>query len=203
MCDNFLFTDLTRSFGETATITNAGVPASTMLKSGLCSQTGPTCSYWDSNGWKIALKSRPDIVTIMLGTNDARSFNWEGVQQSTGDYYALDYVDMIKQLRILQSSPEIFILVPPPLYDPSPFKMNATIINEIFPKLIRNIAAVTETRIIDIYTAFRESERSSSSSTLICDGCHPTDDGHRIIANTIHEALQMFSSLAKSSAYLF
>jgi acyl-CoA thioesterase I len=173
-------------YGSTATITNAGVSAQTMLKSGLCDEI-TACSYWNSNGWKIALESQPDIVTIMLGTNDAKSFNWEGVQQNSGDYYALDYVDMIKQLRLLQPRPEIYLLIPPPLYDPYPFDMNATVINEIFPKLIRDIAMVTETQIIDIYTAFREAE--ASYSTLSCDGCHPTTDGNQVIAETIYEVL--------------
>jgi acyl-CoA thioesterase I len=175
-------------YGSTATITNAGVSAQTMLKSGLCDEITP-CSYWNTNGWKTALESQPDIVTIMLGTNDAKSFNWEGIQQNTGDYYALDYVDMIKQLRLLQPPPEIYILVPPPLYDPYPYEMNATIINEVFPKLIRDIAAVTETHVIDIYTAFRESD--VSSSTLSCDGCHPTSNGNQIIAETIYESLTL------------
>jgi lysophospholipase L1-like esterase len=37
------------------------------------------------DAWQRALKTQPDIITIMLGTNGAESFNWEGVQQDTGD----------------------------------------------------------------------------------------------------------------------
>jgi acyl-CoA thioesterase I len=184
-------------YGSMATVTNAGVSARTMLKSGLCYRNGEDCSYWNSHGWKIALESQPNIVTIMLGTNDARSFNWEGVQHNSGDDYALDYVDMIKHLRLLQPRPEIYLLIPPPLYDPYPFDMNATVINEIFPKLIRDIAMATETQVIDIYAAFREAE--ASYSTLSCDGCHPTSEGHKIIAETIYKALKMPMKKSKKS----
>lgn len=48
-----------------------------MLKQGLC---GPPpsgdCSYWDTPTWPALLNSTPDIVTIMLGTNDAKTFNY-------------------------------------------------------------------------------------------------------------------------------
>ena len=155
-----------------------------MLKGGLCNGNNPdgssdsSCTYWSTLQWKNALASEPDIVTIMLGTNDAKAFNWEGVQQNTGDFFALDYVDMVRQLRALKSKPKIFALVPPPLYDPFPFEMNATIINGIYPVLIRDIADVMSLDVIDIYSQF-------NSSALICDGCHPNDQGNKIIADTI------------------
>jgi lysophospholipase L1-like esterase len=55
--------------------------------------------YRKTDCWKRALSSSPDIVTIMLGTNDAKQFNWQGVQQNNGDFFALDYVDMIQVFR--------------------------------------------------------------------------------------------------------
>lgn len=188
-CNTVSYTQsLQTLYGSDAVITNAGVSSQTMLKKGLCNDLTP-CSYWNTHGWSDALKSQPDIVTILLGTNDAKYFNWEGIQQNSGDYYALDYVDMIKQLRLLEPRPEIYILVPPPLYDPYPFDMNATIINEIYPSLIYDIATVTETTVINLYDAFRDAE--SSYSTLSCDGCHPNADGNQIIAETIYKSIKI------------
>eukprot|EP01034_Spumella_vulgaris_P000966 gene966-1275_t len=114
----------------------------------------------------------------MLGTNDAKGFNWEGVQQNTGDYYSLDYVDMIQKLSKLKSHPKIYLMVPPPLYAPFPFEMNATVINTIFPSLVRDIASVMNVEIIDLHTAL-------SGEDLTCDGCHPISEGNQIIAETI------------------
>jgi lysophospholipase L1-like esterase len=118
-------------------------------------------------------------VTIMLGTNDAKAFNWEGVQQDTGNYFALDYVSMINELRQLKKTPRIFIMIPPPLYEPYPFEMNATIINNVFSTLHRDIAGVMDLEIIDIHGALLP------YGDLTCDGCHPIHDGNIVIANTI------------------
>ena len=57
--------------GQGSTVVNAGVSSMTMLKKGLCNDLSP-CSIWDTDAWKTALSSKPDVVTIMLGTNDVR-----------------------------------------------------------------------------------------------------------------------------------
>jgi acyl-CoA thioesterase-1 len=168
-------------FGSSALVTNAGVSGTTMLKKGLSNDLTPA-SYWNTSAWQSALASTPDIVTIMLGTNDAKYFNWEGIQQSYGDYYSLDYVDMINKLRALPTNPKIYVLVPPPLYEPYPFDMNQTIINTIYPVLVRDIGDVTDTEVIDIYSAF-------TSPSLVCDGCHPTPEGSQLIASTIYNVI--------------
>lgn len=181
------YTDVLQGMlGNMFEVTNAGKSSQTMLKKGLCNDLTP-CSYWNTEAWQTALTSNPDIVTIMLGTNDAKTFNWEGVQQNTGDYFALDYVDMIRNVRKLPSTPKVFVLVPPPLYKPYPFDMNATIINEIYPVLIRDISSVVNTQLIDVYTAF--AEYNATAEELTCDGCHPTDLGNQLIAQSIADAI--------------
>lgn len=63
--------------GPNYIVQNFGNSGHTMLKNGLC---GPppagNCSYWGTPQWAAAQASTPDIVTIMLGTNDAKNFNW-------------------------------------------------------------------------------------------------------------------------------
>jgi alpha-L-fucosidase 2 len=93
---------------------------------------------------------------------------------------------MIHTLRSLKPVPEIYVLVPPPLYDPYPFEMNATIINTIYPSLIRNIAEVTQTKVIDVYSAFM----NAPYQNLTCDGCHPKEYGNFLIANSIYNAIK-------------
>lgn len=46
-------------------------------KSAKCAQKNRSCSYWDTVEYEVALESKPDIVTIMLGTNDAYEANWD------------------------------------------------------------------------------------------------------------------------------
>ena len=83
--------DLQNMLGSSYDVMNAGKSGCTMLKKGLDNGGNPY-SCWDGIEYQSALESKPDIVTIMLGTNDAKYFNWEGIQQNTGDYYTLDYV---------------------------------------------------------------------------------------------------------------
>lgn len=98
--------DLQAMLGSSYVVRNSGKSGCTMLKGGL-DNSGNPYSCWDGDEYKDALTSEPDIVTIMLGTNDAKYFNWEGVQQNTGDYFALDYVSNV----ILISSEE-FVTIP-------------------------------------------------------------------------------------------
>lgn len=188
-CAQATYSELLQLFlGDNYIITNAGRSGTTQLKQGLSNSLTPA-SYWDTTAWETALTSKPDIVTIMLGTNDAKTFNWEGIQQNTGDFYALDYVDMINIIRSLDPIPDIYLMVPPPLYDPYPFSMNKTIINEIYSTLVRDISKVTNTKLIDIYSAFRDAEMEDPDVLLTCDGCHPNDTGNMIIAKTIMSAI--------------
>jgi lysophospholipase L1-like esterase len=181
------YVDILRNIlGSGYEVTNAGKSSMTMLKKGLCNDLTP-CSYWDTDAWQTALNSKPDIVTIMLGTNDAKYFNWEGIQQNLGDYYGLDYADMALKLRGLRPIPDVYVLVPPPLYDPYPFDMNATIINQIFPVLVRDVGAVVHAGVIDIYSAILGSNMTTAE--LTCDGCHPTDAANQIIAQTIADVI--------------
>lgn len=191
------YTDVLQSMlGANYEVINAGKSSQTMLKKGLCNDLTP-CSYWNTDSWQTALNSKPDIVTIFLGTNDAKYFNWEGIQQNTGDYYALDYVDMIRTVRQVPTSPKVYLIVPPPLYEPYPFDMNATIINQIYPVLIRDISNVVNTQLVDVYGAF--ASQQVSSSALTCDGCHPTDLGNQIIAQTIADAIVAGKSARRSN----
>ena len=72
-------------------------------------------------------------------------------------------------------------MVPSPLYAPFPYAMNKTIINEIFPVLVRDIARVMDVDIIDIFSALH--------TDMTCDGCHPTHDANLIIAEEIAAAI--------------
>jgi len=90
----------------------------------------------------MAMESNPDIVTIMLGTNDAKGCNWDygndGVQ-GKGDLYKNDYADFIAELKALPSRPKVFVVSPPPLFSPWPYNMSAHAINMELPTLLRKV----------------------------------------------------------------
>lgn len=60
--------------GSEFEVINFGNGGKTLLNKGLCGPP-PTddCSYVSTSTYQQALQSNPDILTIMLGTNDAKS----------------------------------------------------------------------------------------------------------------------------------
>ena len=74
--------------------------------------------YWDTNEIKSALKSWPDAVLIMFGTNDAKHGIWDE------DKFTKYYLEMANTFIGLKTKPEVFLGIPPPLYKDGVYAMN-------------------------------------------------------------------------------
>ena len=59
--------------------------------------------------YQKALKAKPDIVLIMLGTNDAR-------EQQHEEEFDNCYKHLVKSFMELESQPKVYIMVPVPVY---------------------------------------------------------------------------------------
>ena len=102
---------------------------------------------------------------------------------------------MGQTFQALESSPELFIMVPPPLYKDGTYSMNQTVINEVFPKIIPSLGqnlGLDEDHIIDIFSAMGGTEMNQFE--LFCDGqncdaCHPNDSGYTFMASQIYKTL--------------
>ena len=84
-------------------IVNFGVSGRTALKKG-------DYPYWVEPKYKEARDYQPDIVIIMFGTNDCKTFQWNETD------FAADYTEMIGSFLNLDSKPTVYVMVPPPLY---------------------------------------------------------------------------------------
>jgi acyl-CoA thioesterase-1 len=81
---------------------------------------------------------------------------------------------MVKSFQAMKPQPEIFIMIPPPLYKDGVYLMNQTVINEIYPKLIPEIAKqanINGAHIVDLFG--RMGGKDLSMPDLFFDGCHP------------------------------
>lgn len=131
-------------------VTNLGSSGKTMLKNG-------DYPWWTTKQYQTLVSNKWDIVTIMLGTNDAKDpgshghDNWPhdcsdeaGNVHTAGCTFAQDYKDMIELVRTLGTTdgvePKIYAMIPPPLMQENFFGMNRTVINSVYPKLIPLIA---------------------------------------------------------------
>ena len=61
---------LNSQLGDSFDVNNYGVGGRVMLKNG-------DYPIWDEVAFRRALEFDPDIVTIMLGTNDSKPWNWD------------------------------------------------------------------------------------------------------------------------------
>jgi len=122
---------------------------------------------------------QPDIVMIMLGSNDTKTRNWDP------EKYRRGYETIIDSYNKLESKPEIILLTPPHMF--KRFGKNLyglseeTMTNEVIP-VIRSIASERKLKMIDINAVLSRSE-------LIPDGVHPGVSGARLIAKTIADYL--------------
>ena len=66
----------------------------------------------------------------MMGTNDSLPEVWNQEE------FVADYLEFIASFKNLDSNPEIYVMIPPPLYTQVGQAFGQEVINEVFPELI-------------------------------------------------------------------
>lgn len=159
--------------GVNYVVGNFGQGGATMLKKG----NNP---YWQREGYKLALASNPNIVFIMLGTNDSKAMNRPFYNE-----FDADYKEMVSSFEALPTKPRVILVVPPPsfladsnsIYDP-------VILNKIKP-MIQKVAFDKSLEIIDLHPLF------DGEQSLFPDQIHPSSLGATVIAKRFYEAVKL------------
>jgi lysophospholipase L1-like esterase len=161
---------LGRLLGTNYQTRNFGVSGRTLLRKG-------DYPYWKEAAFRSATNYGPDIVTIKLGTNDSKPYNWR-----YKDQFAQDLRDLIDVFAGLPSHPRVVVCLPVPAYwvnyDISP----DVIKNEIIP-ILKQVAREKGAMTVDLYTPL------SGRPDLFPDGIHPNTAGAALIARTLHGAV--------------
>ncbi|WP_176761210.1 GDSL-type esterase/lipase family protein [Desulforhopalus singaporensis] len=152
------------------TVTNLGVPGATILKKG-------DIPYWLSEELDTALSSHPDVIVLLLGTNDTKDCNWQYREQFTEDY-----IEMVRILQQLPSGPQIFLCSIPPVHNATPSGISNERVAQLTEE-VREVARVTGTQFIDVTTSFENMPK------LFIDGLHPTASGAGRIAEIVMKAV--------------
>jgi acyl-CoA thioesterase I len=167
--------DLQALLGSNSTVGNFGY-------SGAAVNFYSDRAYYFSDSYKDARAFQPNIVIIMLGTNDARTnLNDEIVNFKINYEYMIQH--MINGTRPFISQPQIFLVIPPPVFQNN---LNLTIsiyTEQIIPK-IRQVANDFGLPIIDVYTPM------VNHPEYFLDGVHPNVQGAKIIAETIYQSIK-------------
>ena len=158
--------------GEEYLVENFGVSGRTLLKKG-------DLPYMKSKAYRKALNFVPDLVYIMLGTNDSKLQNRVFLNE-----FEADYTELIQNFKRKNSKVKIVILLPIPSFLEDTMSIwNPIIKDKIIPKL-QNIAYKTETEVIDLYQLFIDKPQ------LLPDQIHPSSLGGTLIAKRIYENIK-------------
>ena len=140
--------------------------------------------YTSHKRYKKSLDFKPDVVLIMLGTNDTKPYNWISTEAFQDDYRQL-----ILSYQELPSRPDVILMTPasvfPENFNPAkPYKIRAGVAGEA-AKAVRELAKELGLPFIDIHEV-----TASHPEFFLQDGVHPNELGAKAIARTVYEALK-------------
>ncbi len=133
--------------------------------------------YVNQAEFEKAQNFSPDIVVIMLGTNDA---NPEIVYSESN--FEKDYSRIVSTFQALQSRPQIIVVDSPPIFADDSAYNNTYLIDSVIPK-VDSLADQMNLPTVDMYNAF------GNHSDYFMDGIHPNDNGSTLIASTMYDAV--------------
>ena len=177
-------------------VTNYGVGGTTLLKKA-------DRPYWNTSAFAKASTSNAQIVVIMLGTNDAKRWQWPKLH---GEYEG-DYRALIEVFTGMPSKPAVHIMSPPPLYRDGVYGMLQSAINSDLQTLVPKIAKDNNLDApVDLFALF-EGECpikygtpgiASNATDVPCDwigaggkdGCHPNNEGYGRLAELVWQIIK-------------
>ena len=134
--------------------------------------------YWNEKAYQNALAFKPDVVIIMLGTNDTKPQNWKHEAE-----FVADYRELVKSFLDLESKPRVFICRPCPVTGKGNFGINeAEDIQKEIPR-IDALAAEMKLGVIDMHAALADKPE------LLPDRVHPNTEGAGEMAKAAFTAL--------------
>ncbi len=158
--------------GPNYTVANFGVSGSTVT-----TQSIPP--YIDQPAFQEAIDYHPDIVVIMLGTNDANS----DIAQNETSFEA-DYTQIIDSFEQLEGRQLIWVIKSPRIFANNSSYNNTYLENNVFPQ-IDKVADQMKLPTVDMYSAF------GNHSDYFMDGVHPDSEGTSLIASHVYDAITL------------
>jgi len=162
---------LGRVLGSKFETRNFGVNGATLLKHG----DGP---YWKTGAFQEAQDYNPDVVIIMLGTNDSKPQNWQYRLEFMSDLKA-----MINKFKYLPSEPKIWLCTPCPVYGNGQWGITPKVVEDQIIPIIQQTAEDCDVPLIDIFSAMNH------HAQWFPDLVHPNAEGAEFMARTIATAL--------------
>ena len=155
--------------GPAYEVKNFGVSGATLLRKG-------DKPYWKEKALQLAGDFGPNVVVILLGTNDTKPQNWKFKDELEADARAL-----IRHFKALPSRPRVYLALPVAVVKPA-FGIAEERVRAALP-ILSKVAAEEMAGLIDLHEAVAAKE------LFVGDGVHPNVAGARKIAETVFAAL--------------
>lgn len=166
--------------GDNYEVMNFGVSGACMINSGSDS-AGAAKGYIHQTKYTESLNFQPDIVVIMLGTNDSKALNWDGRKTE----YLDDALALIQSYESLPSHPTIYVATSPTVVEGSNnYGIQRDVVHGEIVPLQKQIALSKDSGLIDVHEATKD-----ATTAQFPDRVHGNKDGYALIANAVHGAL--------------
>lgn len=165
---------LERLLGPHYEVINYGARGRTLLNI-------PEKSYRGTGYVDIVKMQEPDIIIVMLGSNDSRAERWDALA------YKEEYISLVKELQTIESCPDIYIMTPPEVFPREDgeiiYGISNDIIHDEIGRIVREVAAETGVSVIDLYAV------TENHPEYFTDGLHPNKEGYDMVARTVYEQI--------------
>ncbi len=163
-------------------VTNCGRSGATLMNTG-------DRPYIKTPQYKKALSSKPNVVVILLGTNDTKPQNWKNFEKD----YEKSYRSLIADFQNLPTKPRIFLALPPYIAKNGKWGINNKNTLAQAP-IIQKLAKELKLGVIDVYGSLEGKDE------LIPDTVHPNTKGATQIATAVTQALSGKKAPTKAPA---
>ena len=165
---------LQKMLGDRYEVKNFGRSGATLLYRG-------ARPYVKTEEYKASLDFRPDIVFIMLGTNDTQKKSRAHLRD-----FEKDYASLIASYRQLPSHPRIILLKPIPAFNyGDTVWISPELITRRIQPLMEKVAFDNRCELVDLYHWFLD------KADLLSDKVHPTAAGAQRIATRLKDYLAL------------
>ncbi|WP_192348052.1 GDSL-type esterase/lipase family protein [Algoriphagus sp. Y33] len=159
--------------GDSYEVVNFGVSGRTLLRKG-------DYPYWNEPQFQQVKDFAPDILVIMLGTNDSKPQNWQYASE-----FRQDYLDMIAEFKkTMPADGKVYVIMPVPVTREN-FGITPEVMNNEQRMMIMAIARDSGSELVDLYTPLMD------KADLLPDGVHPNPEGLGIMAKVIARAIRL------------
>ena len=125
-----------------------------------------------------SLGFHPDIVILMLGTNDTKPINWKGAEA-----FCESLRRIIRAYQDLPENPTILLVTPLPAFS-SDFGIDGGRLKHEIRQSMKTAAEAENTSFLDLFPIL------DGHPEWFFDGIHPNADGAKVIAETVFHCIK-------------